>query len=162
MHLKTISWGRIGGQCRLALGSLCHASSHTGWPFMGRFVPLPAVPLGIKAAVGFLSLGEVHPFLEFSSFRLLRILSSLMHFLKLRFLACLSVFVVMLGTVVTYNLLPPKVELLLSLLENGKKNTDIFSDGNDISPTDAFYLLNFVPIIRIYFLRYEKVTDNDS
>lgn len=116
----------------------------------------------MKAAIGFLSLGEVRPFLEFSSFRLLCISRSLMHFKKLWFLAYLSVSVVMSGTIVSYNLLPPKVGLSLSLLENGKKNTNIFNDGNDISPADAFYLLNFILIIRIYFLIYEKMTDNDS
>lgn len=66
----------------------------------------------------------------------------------------------MLGIVVSYNLLPSKVELSFSLLEYGKKNTDIFSDRNGISSADVFYLLNFIAIIRTYFLRYEKVTDD--
>lgn len=78
--LKEGAGGRIGGQCRLALGFLCHASPHTGWHLWEGELLCLLCPWGWKQLWVSSHLEKANPSAEFSSFRLLCILSSLMHF----------------------------------------------------------------------------------
>lgn len=78
---------------------------------------------------------------------------------KLCYLAYLSVFVVTLGTIVPYKLLPPNPKWnypLVYLNMEKKKNPLNMEKQSDTGRADAFYLSNYIPVIRIYFLRYEK------